>query len=487
MIPEASPPEGIRVGDVLAGKYRVERVLGAGGMGVVLAAYHLELDERVAIKLLSKDMADDGEAVARFQREARAAVKIKSEHVTRVFDVGRLESGAPFIVMEHLEGRDLGAWLDQDGPLPVPLAVHFVLQACEAIAEAHALGIVHRDLKPSNLFCVERRDGTRSVKVLDFGISKMSPRTSSRPDVGMTRSRAFLGSPHYMAPEQLRSSRQADPRSDIWSIGIVLFELVAGKPPFGGEEMPEIVINIASTEPPPLASLRPDAPPELASVIGRCLEKDPDRRFSNVAELAVALADFAPEGARPSIQRIERLLHPPVPTGAASQSELPRRSIDLHETVAAPGVVQARTLDGHAAPRGRARSPWSSRRVLAACGVALFAAILAVVRSRTRAGADTTPALTPTATASVTPVPAATGPTSSAPGPEPVIDANRGFPEAGSATASPTSTAHLSAPRRAAGGTTKAASSSSPRPKPDCTSPYFVDELGHKHYKEECL
>jgi eukaryotic-like serine/threonine-protein kinase len=494
MSPEASPPEGIRIGDVLAGKYKVERVLGAGGMGVVLGAYHLELDERVAIKLLSSDMTEDGEAVARFQREARAAVKIKSEHVARVLDVGRLESGAPYIVMEHLEGRDLGAWLDQDGPLPIPLAVDFVLQACEAIAEAHALGIVHRDLKPSNLFCVELRDGTPSVKVLDFGISKMSPRASSRPDVGMTRSRALLGSPQYMAPEQLKSSRQVDPRSDIWSLGVVLYELVAGKPPFGGEEMPEIVINIASNEPLPLASLRPDAPPELASVIVRCLEKDADRRFSNVAEFAVALASFAPEDARASIQRIERVLKGPVPPSAASRPQMTPRSVGLVDTVAAaptPRAVQARTLDGHTSPRAGARSPFVSRRILAACAVALLAASFVVVRARMHAGDDATPAATPYPSPAVVPSVASAPPETAAPSgavaPEPAVNPVRDSPEAGGATVNPAPTAHGPAPRRAAGGAPKADSSSSSRPKPDCTNAYFIDGLGHKQYKKECL
>ncbi len=223
---------GVAPGEVLAGKYRVDRVLGAGGMGVVVAAHHVHLDERVALKFLLPDALRSPEAVARFVREARAAVKIKSEHVARVTDVGHLENGAPYIVMEYLEGVDLSAWLRQNGPMPIPQAVDFVLQACEAIADAHVLGIVHRDLKPSNLFCIRRTDGQSSIKVLDFGISKILNPGTPRPD--MTATSALIGSPLYMSPEQMSLSKGVDVRTDIWSLGIILFELITGRTPFEG-------------------------------------------------------------------------------------------------------------------------------------------------------------------------------------------------------------------------------------------------------------
>src|SRR3954463_12881127 len=200
----------VRAGDILAGKYRIDRVLGVGGMGVVVAAHHMQLDERVAVKFLLPRALKNPEAVTRFIREARAAVKIKSEHVARVTDVGRLENGAPYIVMEYLEGLDLGAWLQQRGPLPVSQAVEFLLQACEAIAEAHALGIVHRDLKPANLFVIRRPDGGLSVKVLDFGIAK---RIGAARGANITSTAAVMGSPLYMSPEQLNSSKDADART----------------------------------------------------------------------------------------------------------------------------------------------------------------------------------------------------------------------------------------------------------------------------------
>jgi len=200
------PPDtaaGVRPGDVLVGKYRVERVLGAGGMGVVVAAHHIQLDEKVALKFLLPEALQNHEAIGRFVREARAAVKIKGEHVARVSDVGQLENGAPYIVMEYLDGIDLAAWLKQRGALPTELAVDFVLQTCEAIAEAHLLGIVHRDLKPANLFCVQRADGQLIIKVLDFGISKVT--TPGAVGHEMTRTNAMVGSPYYMSPEQMQS------------------------------------------------------------------------------------------------------------------------------------------------------------------------------------------------------------------------------------------------------------------------------------------
>src|SRR4051812_15384386 len=297
----------VQPGEILAGKYRVEQVLGVGGMGVVVAAVHLQLDEKVAIKFLVPEALANAEAVARFEREARAAVKIKSEHVARVIDVGNLETGAPYMVMEYLDGGDLDGWIRKKGSLPIEQAVEFVLQALEAIAEAHALGIVHRDIKPANLFCIRRADGLFSIKVLDFGISKANGLTGSGP-VGMTATTAVMGSPLYMSPEQLESARNVDARTDIWAIGIVLHELLAGRVPFAGDTLPEVVIKIVNTLPEPLRAVRPDVPPKLESVILKCLEKDRTRRYGNVADLALALAEFGPKSGRASVERIARVL-----------------------------------------------------------------------------------------------------------------------------------------------------------------------------------
>jgi len=296
---------GVREGDILAGKYRVDRVLGVGGMGVVVAAHHVELDDRVAIKFLLPEALQNGEAVARFAREAQAAAKIKSEHVARVTDVGRLETGAPYIVMEYLEGLDLSAWLQQRGPLPVDQAVEFVLQACEAIAEAHALGIVHRDLKPANLFVIRRADGGLSVKVLDFGIAK---RSGAAQAASITSTAAVMGSPLYMSPEQLHSSKDADARTDVWALGVILYELLSGEPPFVAETVPGVMVKITASEPPSLRGRRPELPATLERVILTCLEKDRSRRFPTIGDLAHALIDFGTPRSRTSVERIAGIM-----------------------------------------------------------------------------------------------------------------------------------------------------------------------------------
>ena len=220
---ELSP---VKLGEMLAGKYRVERVLGAGGMGVVVLARHVQLDQLVALKFLLAQSLTNPKVVARFEREARAVVKLKSEHVARVLDVGTMEAGAPYIVMEYLEGEDLSQTVERRGPLPVAEAVDYLLQACEALAEAHGMGIVHRDLKPGNLFLTRRVDGKSLVKVLDFGISKLE---GGREDLALTQPAEVVGSPKYMSPEQLRASRLADARSDIWSLGVILYELITDR------------------------------------------------------------------------------------------------------------------------------------------------------------------------------------------------------------------------------------------------------------------
>jgi serine/threonine protein kinase len=312
----------VSVGEVLAGKYRVDRVLGMGGMGVVVAAYDLMLERRVAIKFLLNDALQNPEIVARFAREARSAVRIESEHIARVIDVGVLPVGAPYIVMEYLEGNDLAHRVATQGAVPVEEAVDYLLQACEAVAEAHALGIVHRDLKPANLFLTRRADGTNFVKVLDFGISKVtSGAHGSQPDLSLTKTSAVMGSPMYMAPEQMRSTRAVDPRADVWALGVILYELLSGKMPFEATTMPELCALVLTEQPPPLRDRCPWVPPAVAAAIDRCLQKEPGLRFANVSEFANALVDFGPQKSRASAERISRVLRA---AGVATHSLAPQ-------------------------------------------------------------------------------------------------------------------------------------------------------------------
>jgi len=286
---QQNPPRN--PGDVVAGKYCVEGVIGFGGMGVVLSARHEVLEQRVAIKFLADRLASDPEAVARFMREARLAARLRSDHVVRVFDVAVAPDGKPYMVMELLEGVDLDQELTGRGALPVAEAVSYVLEALDALAEAHDLGIVHRDLKPANLFLAARPDGSRRVKVLDFGISKAV--RQSGEDASRTTTAVTMGSPGYMSPEHIRSARNVDVRTDLWSMGVILYELLTCKPAFDGESVGDTFAAIREDALPRVRDHRPEVPEALAAVIDRCLERDRERRWPDARSLAEALAPFA--------------------------------------------------------------------------------------------------------------------------------------------------------------------------------------------------
>jgi serine/threonine protein kinase len=310
-------PEDYAVGEVLSGRFRIEHVIGVGSMGVVLAARHLELDERVAIKFIRAEMQRVPGVLQRFAREAKAAVTIKSEHVAQVFDVGTSDDIGPYIVMEYLEGRDLGAVLELEGRLPIRRAVHYVMQACEALAVAHSHGITHRDIKPENLFLTQKGD-LELIKLLDFGISKAALTGKVFGDeLSGAEAQCLLGTPLYMSPEQIRSTAEVDHRTDIWSLGAVLYELITARSAFVADSVRQVWTRILETAPTPLAVHCPDAPPSLQAVIDRCLEKNPAHRYQNVAELAIALLPFAPSRARLYAQRASSIL------GNQSDSILP--------------------------------------------------------------------------------------------------------------------------------------------------------------------
>ena len=406
----------VEIGQLLAGKYRVERVLGQGGMGVVVAATHVQLEQRVAVKFLLPEATAHPQSVARFLREARAAVRIQSEFVARVIDVGTLEeTQTPYMVMEYLEGQDLEGVIRDVGPLPVPEAVEYTLQACAALAEAHSLGIVHRDLKPANLFRIVRADGAPVIKVLDFGISKMALGRDSTADASLTATSAVLGTPMYMSPEQIRSTRDVDQRTDIWALGSILHELLSGAQPFHGDSLPALFASILEAQPVVVRSTRPDVPEELEQVIQRCLAKKPEERYANMAQLAGELVPFGPPNAADLATRAARLLGlAPGSTIVPRPSTAPGKSSTVPPT--GPGVP-AQT--GVAWGSNRTAPAPSRALVVGAISVTLVAgaaiAGFVVLRGGSQ-GADAASA--PSAATAVAPEPAKS--------PEPVQKGERG-------------------------------------------------------------
>jgi eukaryotic-like serine/threonine-protein kinase len=494
--PDDQADIGVRPGDVIAGKYRVERVLGVGGMGVVVAAHHVQLDERVALKFLLPVALGSAEASARFIREARATVKIKNEHVARVSDVGQLENGAPYIVMEYLEGEDLSSSLAKNGAMPVEQAADFVLQACEAIAEAHALGIVHRDLKPANLFCVRRSDGELFVKVLDFGISKI--KTPGVADLEMTRTTSLLGSPLYMSPEQMWSSKGVDTRTDIWSLGIILFELVAGRPPFVAEAVTELAVKVTNEPAPSLRALRPDVDPGLEQVIAKCLEKDRAQRFQTLGELAVALRDFAPQHSRRSVDRVLGILRGAALSGVPAPSSEVLASTGPEPPKAATTLRRTATSWERAA--AGARSAGKRLKVIAAA--ALVGVLVTGGALVLRKAAPSSPA--PSAAVAIGPtLPSAPSVVQAQPlriAEPPTAQTVVGAPAATAALPAAPSPPIIPAPasqraRSMTGGNGKGPipTVSAPSPSattahtPNCTPPYVIDSVGDRQYKPECL
>jgi eukaryotic-like serine/threonine-protein kinase len=321
----------VQIGDVLAGKYRVDKILGVGGMGMVVAATHVELDQRVALKFMLPHAAASQQASERFLREARAVVRLRGEHVCRVLDVGRLDAGAPYIVMELLEGEDLSQLLERRAALPAGEAVDLLLQAMEGIAEAHVNGIVHRDLKPGNLFVTSDSDGSPLVKVLDFGISKSSVAGAA------TRTGEMMGSPAYMAPEQMTSCKTVDARADVWALGVILYQVLTGALPFAGDTLPALCMSVIHEPAQPPLALRADVPAQVSAIVMRCLEKLPSARFADVGELASALAPFGSTDAATTARRVAKVLRRSAVTPVAAPITAPH----------AVGVVS--TLQGSAA------------------------------------------------------------------------------------------------------------------------------------------
>ena len=360
---------GAQAARLLAGKYRVERLLGRGGLGFVVAATDVRTGQRCAIKFLLAKTAMNDMAIERFRREAIAVASIDNDHVVRVYEVGQTESGAPFMVMEYLEGQDLGALVEASGPLPVGDAVVYFLQACSALKQAHAAGIVHRDLKPGNLFLTRAASGVPCLKVLDFGISKVRAFDRVISDANLV-----MGSPGYMSPEQMRATRDTDARSDIWALGASLYEVLTGRRPFHGATLSELLIAIHKASPASPSLLRPEVPEGLATVVLTCLAKLPEDRYPDVDALAAALRPYAP--LREAIS-------------ASGSAQAPS---------ATPGATEARVSEPMLATSSAARPTrrwWLAVPIALALGV--LAALLLPAASTPPAGAASSSGVTPPA------------------------------------------------------------------------------------------
>lgn len=367
-------------GELLAGKYRVERVLGEGGMGIVVKATHIQLEQPVALKFLQAHALKNAAVVERFAREAKALAKLKSDHVTHVIDVGNLDDGSPYIVMEYLDGEDLSALLEREGSLPVEDAVGYVLEACEAIAEAHAARIIHRDLKPANLFLAKRASDRRPiVKVLDFGISK-----ALDDGAALTKTAAGLGSAYYMAPEQMRNAKNCDERADLWAIGVTLYELLSGCVPFEGGSVHQVVAAVLEQNRKRLSERVPTIPAAIDELIERCLVLEPKERIGSIVLVAEALVPFGPAGSYESLARIRRLLAVPsvakveavaMTTQPNTRPRTDPSTRDLSEMANAKTEAQLPTADGQSLPNVVLPSPsspaWARLPVLAGAAVGL--------------------------------------------------------------------------------------------------------------------
>jgi serine/threonine-protein kinase len=458
---------GLPRGAIIGGKYRIDALLGIGGMGVVVAAHHVELDERVAIKFLSPQLLSNEEARSRFGREARAAVKIKSESAARIFDVGTLDNGIPYIVMELLEGVDLGQMLLRDGPLPAERAVDFVVQACVALAEAHSLGIIHRDVKPSNLFCTRRGEGRMSIKVLDFGISKAT-RAAPPPGGSVTAPDALLGSPLHMSPEQMRGGGEVDGRADIWAIGVTLYELLAGVPAFSGEAFVDIAIQVTLRQPSSLRERRPDVPELLEQVVLKCLEKDASARYQTVAELTSALAPFGSPRAAFWADECGAFLRAPTPIRSSSP------------VTPTPSTTPTIT------PVSGMKTGIRIKRIhvgLSAAVVALGAVTLLRVRARGPSTAQQDAVVVPASSEA----PREAVPPSSPSVSPPSVDVEQlpAVPSPARVQRRDSRPPENRAPSPDAGATAKVIPLPSSRTDP-CDPPYTIDSAGHRKYKPEC-
>jgi hypothetical protein len=378
----------VQPGDVIDNKYRIEAQLGEGGMGRVMAATHVDLGSTFAIKILKKDALSHPEVPVRFMREARAAGRLRSDHVVRVVDVGRLATGEPYMVMEMLHGHDLATRLTK-GALEPARAVEYIVQACEGLAEAHGLGMVHRDIKPANLFVTTRANGAPLIKVLDFGIA-----TAAIGDVDhrLTTTQSVIGSPSYMSPEQLRATRDVDQRSDIWSLGVTLYELLADRQPFVAPTITALSLKIVSDPHPPITGI----PIELMAIVDKCLEKDREARFGSVAELAEALAPLFPNG-KVAAEMVSGAYKRAVPPTIVEDAAVDPSQAGWRLPSTPPQATTTGFTAGESAALARPRRKkgwWLALGAVAMAGIGA-AAVLGVSSMRTASTSASTPVVQP--------------------------------------------------------------------------------------------
>jgi serine/threonine-protein kinase len=390
------------------------------------------------------------------------------------------------MVMEYLEGGDLAAWLDQRGRLAFDQAVEFVLQAAVAIADAHALGIIHRDLKPANLFCVKRSDGQLTIKVLDFGISKIMATSKGGREVAVTRTGSMMGSPAYMSPEQMQAARTVDARADIWGLGGILFELIAGVPPFDAPTLMEVAVKIVTEPPPVLQNLRPGVPDELVAIIGKCLEKDPNARYQTVRELVCALEPFGGARARGLVERVSGIIE-----GAASSAAVVELAVTPSRS-SKPSLVETLAPSGWSTEGGSVKR--SAAIAIAVTSLAVLGAVATFAfRPRTtQAEAQQAPAA---AAPPAPPPPSAAWQTVDSPQPVPFEVAASAKPAV--PPTSPRSLAVTPSPPK----TDVVRPALAPEPNPpiphapaaptkpavDCSQPFTIDSRNHHVPRPECL
>jgi serine/threonine protein kinase len=509
---QPSLPRDLVIGSVVDGKYRIESVLGRGAMGVVAECQHIELCERVALKfLLASGNTGHEDLGVRFLREAQMSARLKNEHIARVVDVGVWEGSVPYMVMEYLEGQDLRVTIRSHGRLPPDRAIDYAVQACEGVAEAHARGIVHRDLKPSNLFVTRRADGSDLIKILDFGISKWN---LPEHEIGEgTETGIILGSPKYMSPEQIFASSKVDARSDVWSLGAIVYEMLVGRPPFDMATFAQTCAELSTDrQPPSICAQVQEVSPALEAAIFRCFERSVEKRTQTVADFAGELlqavespfaeivrarieATLASRSSSGALQRPEsasRIVVGPF-AGIGAPSSATGRATRSDATLGSASVGSASLqvlLDGAAVP---VRS--NKKRtlvVVVAFGILLVAAVLvALVTSRPAGDPPGNPraADVPAAAPTVAPPPpavATAAPSAEAPG----VDATAEVPpEAKPRARPPVVRAHpaITSPPVSASGPVPAVVKPVESVKKNCDPPYVLSSDGIKSYKPECF